>query len=730
MQLDLQTLTIGSVITTTLSALFFIVIWQLNRRVEGIKVWLLAVSLQPLAWLAIALRGQAPDFVSIVLGNYLLLVSLFLFYFGIRIFFHNTQRVKRYLLIFSALFLPCLTYFTYLEPNILVRVYLVYFVAFVTIALSIKFLFALPKKQQSKGTHIYIGMCSIIAFLIIIRLLSSIPLDIDMHLYNINFSNFIGTIIGFVIPQALALAVFILAFERREQKVRQLSEQAKQESALKTRYLATLSHELRTPVNGMMGIAQVVLGKLEQKKYTEIEVNTTPLLNTIITSGQQVVELADSILEYSLLERQKQLTPSERKIDVADFLNGINQLVTPLAQQKQLHLAMHLSPNVPNFITIDATKLRAILLNLISNGIKYTEKGSVRLNVDIERTEGQAIQSLQFSVVDTGIGMHDSSFEQLSQPFIRGKKQISTEHGAGLGLFIVKTMLQALKGSIAYSPNQPMGSAVIITVPFSLAITAASFAKNENKVHNVITTNSKALTVLLIEDIPLNVEVVSQMLLQHGHKVTTAQTGRAAKEILLAQHFDCILLDIQLPDVVGLDLYHYIAANVPKTPIILLTAAVTKDDLKTYQGLNISGLVEKPIIKEKLLAALSQATTLYLTKSAYSAPFSAATFKLLETTLPEQLLTEKIQQLPLELSKNIQQIQKYNFAGEQGNISQLCHKASSYFGQFGLLQVKDEIAKINFLSAITTADLDKPIQTLKQDLPLLKQYWQDINAKH
>lgn len=729
MQLDLQTLTIGSVITTTLSALFFVVIWQLNRRVEGIKVWLLAVSLQPLAWLAIALRGQAPDFVSIVLGNYLLLASLFIFYFGIRIFFHNTQRVKRYLLIFSALFLPCLTYFTYLEPNILVRVYLVYFVAFVTIALSIKFLLALPKKQQSKGTHIYIGMCSLIAILIIIRLLSSIPLDIDMHLYNTNFSNFIGTIIGFVVPQSLALAVFIFAFERREQKIRQLSAQAKQESALKTRYLATLSHELRTPVNGMMGIAQVILGKLKHKNYAQAEANTIPLLNTIITSGQQVVELADSILEYALLERQNQLTLNKSKIEVADFLNGINQLVMPLAQQKQLHLTITLSHDVPKFITIDATKLRAILLNLINNGIKYTEKGSVRLNVDIERTQGQAIQSLQFSVVDTGIGMHDSSFEQLSQPFMRGKKQTTKEHGAGLGLFIVKTMLQTLKGCIEYSPNQPMGSIVSITVPFSSAITTESFTKN--KEHNVITTNSNALTVLLIEDILLNIEVVKALSMQQGHKVTTAQTGQTAKRILREQKFDCILLDIQLPDVVGLGLYHYITANVPKTPIILLTAAVTKNDLELYQTLNISALVEKPIIKEKLLAALSRNTALSLAKTKnYPDPFSAATFKLLETTLPKQLLTEKIQQLPLELSKNIQQIQKYNFAGEQDSISQLCHKASSYFGQFGLLQVRDEIAKINVLSAITAADLDKPIQTLKQGLPLLKQYWQDINAKN
>lgn len=717
MQLDLQTLTVGSVITAIISALFFIAIWQLNRRVEGIIIWLFAVLLQPSAMFAISLRGQVPDLISIMLGNYLLLTSLILFYIGVRVFFNLPSYLTRTLLIFTPPFLLSFSYFTYVEPNTLMRVCIVYSVAIGFYLLSIRTLRSLAPKQQSKGTNLYIVMCSFVTLLLLIRLIVLISSQQLPHLYDLNYSNLIGTVTSFVVPQAQALAVFILAFERRELKVLQFSEIVKQESELKTRYLATLSHEIRTPINGMMGIAQVILDKLQQK--TPTTESTIPLLNTIVSSGQQVVELADNILEYSLLEQKQQLTRNESKIDLFSFVDDLAQLASPLAQKKQLSFSYTIGPDVPEFIEIDATKLKAVLLNLISNGIKYTEQGSVILKVEVDSKQDKL---LRFSVVDTGIGMDDLSFQQFSQAFTRGSTETTKEHGAGLGLFIVKTMLQTLKGSIDYRANQPNGSVVTISLPFSVASAPDILPENEHKQDKT----TRALNILLVEDIPLNIEVVSALLIQQGHTVTSAQTGQAAKEKLSKQSFDRILLDIQLPDVVGLELYHYIAAQVPDTPIILLTAALTQDDLLQYEKLNIAGLVKKPIIKEKLLTALNHNLPLPFADNTDASSFSASTFKLLETTLPKSLLTEKIEQLPTELLKCIEQIKQHHNASERQHKERLCHKASSYFGQFGLLRVKQQIASAGSSATITETELTQLVQLLETDLPLLEQHWQKV----
>lgn len=671
--LDLQTLTFASVIATTVSTIFFVVIWRLNKHIAGVNIWLAAMFMQPVSWALLSFRTHVSDFMSIIVGNYLILASLLLFYIGVRAHLEKRTYLKEFLIGYTLIFLPIHLYFTYIEYNVVFRIYLVYCVSISIMLLSAYTLITLPDEKKTTGTIVYKWVAGMIALLSAFRLLTATG-DIA-GLYDLGISNFLGALLGFLIPQGMAMGVFILAYEKREAKIAALQSITKQEADLKSRYLATLSHELRTPLNGMVGIAQNLLANTKK----EHDKNS---LRTIINSGTHLAEVTNQVLEYATLEEQN-ITANMQETNVHKLISETHQLMSPSANEKQIKLSFAVDPAISDIVLLDHSKIRSILVNLVGNAIKYTSHGHVDIKVSLT---ADTLNKLQFSVIDTGSGIQIDDFQALLEPFARNKKDIHKQSGSGLGLYIVQTILSALGSKLQLNPNIKVGTHLFFNVDY-YPRSAGYGVKDEQLSVNHL----PSLNILLIEDIALNIKVVKSMLERHNHKVTTATTGAKAIQLLSEQYYDAILLDMQLPDMTGIDVFLKLTETKNHTAnVIALTAAVTQEDLALYDEHNITRLVEKPVVEEKLLQSLSCIEADNQEPANKIKPgvifFDLTLFDFLVKNLPVSELSQYVHTLPKQFDSDISDL--IELITKTTDFSAACHKYSSYYGQFGLVQIQ------------------------------------------
>ena len=729
--LDLQTLTFASVIATTISTLFFTVIWRLNKHIAGMNTWLFAVYSQTLGWLMLSLRGQVSDFLSIVLGNYLILQSLLLFYLGIRQLLEKDRLLLPSLTSLILFFIPIQFYFTYIEPNVIPRIYLVYGVSIMTMCLIIHLLKKLPKINQTTGVVMYTWVALIIIIMSVARVISVTPSLTG--LYDSAITNYISALVGFFLPQGMTLGVFILAYEKREQSIDLLRKQAKQDAELKNRYLATLSHELRTPLNGIVGIAQVMMEQLAEKTTKR---QRQQQLETIILSGQHLAELANNVLEYAAMEesQDKQLKLSPQSLRFV--LNNIAEIVTPLAAQKSLEFNLTLADDLPSHVNIDVAKIRSILINLVSNSIKYTEVGTVELTVNLLSDKNTIV----FSVSDTGRGLSKSDFQRMLMPFTRGKLDIHKQSGVGLGLAIVQYLLNAMKSELCWQEKKSQGT----TLSFELAVdipepSVLNDTAQIDSQYTVDHSNSAPipkLNILLVEDIELNIDILSQ-LLNKQHTLTVAKTGKQAIKQLTFTAFDVVLLDMQLPDISGIEVFNNqqdLELN-KSTPVIALTASVSSQDINHYQSLKFLDLVEKPIIKSKLLSALAKVSSQNNTpleksnSSQIDHGFDPEPFNFLIENLPLNQVFAAVNNIPNELAQETSTLIMLLEQNKETEFLQLAHTMSSRYGQFGLINLNQELKLMSRSMPSSPRQLTKLKHLMQDALPILQAYLKKHHEK-
>lgn len=695
--------------------MFFTVVWQLNRHIAGIKIWLTAVYSQALGWMLLSMRDHISDLFSIVLSNYLILQSILLFYLGVRYHLEKRFNLPRSLALLAFSFIPIQSYFTYVEPAILPRILLVYGYCIVIMGLIVRTLYGVEKTNKTTGMQMYQWLAVTIICLCFVRV-ASVTAAIQ-GLYDAAFSNYVSALLGFFMPQGLTLGVFILAYEKREKRILALRKKAKLDAELKNRYLATLSHELRTPLNGIVGMAQLMLDD------TQISNPNRSKLTTIVKSGQHLAELANNVLEYSAMEGTDDKSLRLTSVRLLEFLNTIEDLLKPLALEKSLTFNVQCEHNLPKYIFTDVAKLRSILTNLLSNSIKYTEQGSVILSIN-----RGAKNKLLFAVEDTGKGMSEAHFEEMLKPFNRGSMDVHKQSGVGLGLAIVQYLLTAMGSQLIWQKRQSTGTTVLFELDVAIDDVNEIEAVDSFETTTPIKTNNQ-LELLIVEDMELNVEVLTA-LLNHQHKLTIANTGQKAIDFLNIKSFDAILLDIQLPDMSGIDVYNA-KANIMKninTPVIALTASVSSKDIEYYQQLNFIDIVEKPIIKSKLYTALSKIKdeTHTLSESeVISEPnpnFSSEPL----TLLLENLTFERINQIALnlesELETEIERLTHFITTKDIEHFQQLSHKLSSRYGQFGLIEVNQTLKSMSCNTQPNLEELTTLRAVMQDAIPALFEY--------
>ncbi|OGU14695.1 MAG: hypothetical protein A2076_08285 [Geobacteraceae bacterium GWC2_53_11] len=369
--------------------------------------------------------------------------------------------------------------------------------------------------------------------------------------------------------------------------------QAEAATTAKSDFLATMSHEIRTPMNGIIGMAELLSGtplSSEQRRY----------LSNISVSAENLLEIINEILDFSKIEAGRMELDSH-PFAIREMLDSGLLPLKLKAESGGVTLHINVDGECPATLFGDGSKLRQILVNLVGNAVKFTLQGSITVSCSvIGRSENQV--RLQISVSDTGIGMSSEVCQRIFQPFTQADSSTSRSFGGtGLGLTITQKFIDLLEGSITVESTPGVGSTFTIQLPFTPADDRP--ATEEPERHPAATTSMR-LKILLAEDVPINQELARIMLEKSGHTVTIAANGLEAVQLFQAQQFDLIFMDMQMPEMDGLQATRTIreleTSSGRHIPIIAMTANALESDRVKCREAGMDDFIPKPLRREIL----------------------------------------------------------------------------------------------------------------------------------
>ncbi|AGH47201.1 aerobic respiration two-component sensor histidine kinase ArcB [Paraglaciecola psychrophila] len=376
----------------------------------------------------------------------------------------------------------------------------------------------------------------------------------------------------------------ILAFGRDITERKQAENVVAKASKDKTAFIATISHELRTPLNGIVGLSRML-------RDTDLTSEQFAWVSTIYASGITLGNIFNDIIDLDRLDRDR-LELSLKTVSIKDFTQELSSIIELLADDKDLTFAAHVEEPLPALVEVDGTRLRQILWNLLFNAVKFTQRGTVSLEVKAEKVDAET-SMVTFKVCDTGVGIPQQDLDKI---FAMYYQVDSPEHqsatGTGIGLAICQQMVSLMNGKISVS--SVIGEGTCFTVDLPLGIS--------KKPIQVETLKVTGLQILLVEDIELNVMVAKALLEKLGQHVDVAMTGNEAINMARNKQYDLVLLDIQLPDMNGFEVANVLHEEslVEQTSIVALTANVIKTR-QEYLDNGMDEVISKPVKKSRII---------------------------------------------------------------------------------------------------------------------------------
>ena len=389
-------------------------------------------------------------------------------------------------------------------------------------------------------------------------------------------------------------------YEKKLKKAKILAEEG---TKAKSQFLANMSHEIRTPLNGIIGMAQILEGTRLTKKQREY-------VNIITTSGDNLLMLINDILDFSKIEAGKINFINKCFKFNTPFLE-VKNLLSVRAEEKGILIYCNIDKDVPDYVIGDKYRLKQILSNLTNNAIKFTEKGSININVEYLGKENNK-HKIKVSVEDTGIGISKEDIKNLFKSFSQLDASSTKRYGGtGLGLAISKRLVQMMEGEIGVTSEIDVGSTFWFTAKFK---EGAPTVKKEETKDNVQKRElkTKKRNILVVEDNLINQKITAYSLTKAGMKVTIANNGKEAVELFNKQHFDIILMDIQMPVMDGFDATKAIREieksrqNNFHTSIIALTANAMQGDAEKCINAGMDNYISKPFKIDNLLKVLTK----------------------------------------------------------------------------------------------------------------------------
>lgn len=545
------------------------------------------------------------------------------------------------------------------------------------------------------------------------RLLAIVYLENNLEQHELNRQHLEG--LALLAQQAAVSLINATRFKALEEKsakrkaqLNKEREKADRANETKSLFLANMSHEIRTPLTTVIGFAEGILfGDIEKKNHQQA-------IQTIANSGKHLLLLINDILDFSKIEAG-QLHVEKIEVNLLELLVNLESVSQGMVKSKPIDFSIDLGLPLPNIISTDPTRLNQILLNLISNAVKFTESGAVTLKVFPKEDQ------LVMAVVDTGVGIKPEKISSLFFAFEQADKTVQRKYGGtGLGLTISKSLAQMLGGDILCESEFGKGSTFTITIelvttdatelintPDILEQTRAALdvAKQQS-------TSQLSGNILVAEDQPENLQLIITMLQKMGLTVTGVNNGQEAIEAFLIDDFDLILLDIQMPVMDGLETLEMLSTLNNDVPVIALTANAMKHEVEEYFRKGFDEHLSKPIERKPFVEKISR----FLGQSSNNVDASLSTEEM-------QILQEQFSaNLPAYLDRLTEHLRTQDWCSLQ-------HDAHALKGAAGTLG----FTKLSELAAHLEQDLkDNTLEPVPQEVQQLVEcaHSQFINSRN
>lgn len=379
--------------------------------------------------------------------------------------------------------------------------------------------------------------------------------------------------------------------KKNEDKLKQAIKEANAANHSKSLFLANMSHELRTPLNAILGFTKLL------KKSPNLNSQEKENLSTIRNSGQHLLTIINEILELSKIEAGK-IDVKLIDFNFIDMIKDIEMMFESRYREKNLSFKINTQTDTPKYIKTDEQRLKQIIINLLGNSFKFTNKGSVELHISIKD------EKLYFEIIDTGIGIEESEIKNIFKPFEQVEKNRHIA-GSGLGLAITKELVERLGGEIGVESEINQGSKFWFYIQYEESHPNFVLEKvDENEVIEIKQNSNN--TILVVDDIKENRKLLSQMLSQNGFNIIEAVDGKDAIEKFKENRVDLIFMDILMPNIDGYEATQTIRMLSREIPIITVSAHVFKEDEQKALDLGANEFISKPIDEMEVYRCLEK----------------------------------------------------------------------------------------------------------------------------